>query len=141
MKNTLKNIIQSLRKIETRWITIFLPVLLLGIFFFCMTLNNVFTETYDLDRFNKSKETIRSPITIENEEETNRKTKETYQSYEDRYTSQYEITEEQIAYVNEIFDAVTNMEEEQEKEKNDDKLSNQEKVQHLKQILSEDITE
>ncbi|HLR03851.1 MAG TPA: HDIG domain-containing protein [Virgibacillus sp.] len=141
MKNTLKNIIQSLRKIETRWITIFLPVLLLGIFFFCMTLNNVFTETYDLDRFNKSKETIRSPITIENEEETNRKTQETYQSVEDRYTIQDEITEEQISYVNEIFDAVTNMEEEQEKEKNDDKLSNQEKVQHLKQILSEDITE
>src|SRR5699024_5426055 len=142
MKNIFTKIIQSLRKIETRWITIFLPVLLLGIFFFCITLNNVYTETYDIDRFNKAKETIRSPITIENEEETKRKTQETYQSVEDRYTIQEEITKEQVSYVSEIFDAITKLEEEESKEKDEEnKPSSQEKVQHLKQILSSDITE
>src|SRR5699024_2902222 len=140
MKNIFTKIIQSLRKIETRWITIFLPVLLLGIFFFFITLNNVYTETYDIDRFNKARETIRSPITIEDEEETNRKTQETYQSVEDRYTIQEEITEEQVSYVSEIFDAITKLEEEEGKKK-DSELSSQEKVQHLKQILSSDITE
>src|SRR5699024_9750163 len=51
-----------------------------------------------------------------------------------------EITEEQVSYVSEIFDAITKLEEEEGKKK-DSELSSQEKVQHLKQILSSDITE
>src|SRR5699024_10510024 len=71
----------------------------------------------------------------------NRKTQETYQSVEDRYTIQEEITDEQISYVDEIFDAITKLEEEEKNAEDSDKLSSQEKVQHLKQILSSEITE
>lgn len=136
---------------ENKWIFILLPVCLLSIFFFFVTLNNVHTDTYDIERFNNARETIRSPITIENEQETERKTRETVQSIEDRFDVSNEITEERIEYVNEIFDAVSTLEKEDKKDTNDNKiddedkqtvpLTNLEKVQRLKQILSPGITE
>lgn len=123
---------------------------LLGVFFVALTLNNVYTETYDIERFNRAKETIRSPITIENETETRRKVRETVQSLEDRYDVQEDVLDEQTEYIHEIFDAITKLEEETvEKVKNDDKkdeekmaevsLTDPEKVLRLNQILSSEI--
>lgn len=128
---------------------------LLGAFILTLTLSNVYTEIYDIERFNRAKETIRSPITIENEPETRRKVRETIQSIEDRYDIQEDILEEQTEYVREIFDAITKLEEEKVLEKNEDKtdktddkktgrtieapLSDQEKVRRLNQILSSEI--
>ncbi|PAV29030.1 hypothetical protein CIL05_13705 [Virgibacillus profundi] len=132
---------------KNKYIYILLPVTILAVFFFFVTLNNVHTETYELERFNSAKETIHSPITIENEQETERKTRETVQSVEDRYNISNEITDERVAYINEIFDAIAKLEEENtnNEESGDDNtaepLSNQEKVQQLKQILSPEITE
>ena len=134
----------SLKK-KHGWIFILLPVLLLGIFFFFIMLNNVHTETYDIERFSNANATIRSPITIENEKETKRKTRETVQSVQDRYDISNEVTNEQISYVEELFDAVTKLEEKLVvTDKTSDTvqapLTDQEKVTHLKQILSEEIS-
>ncbi|MBT2214499.1 HDIG domain-containing protein [Virgibacillus dakarensis] len=140
----------SLLNFNSRWITIVIPVILLGIFFFLVTVNNVFTETFNIERFSNARETIRSPITIENELETERKTRETVQSVEDRYDISKEITDEQLGYVNEIFDAITKLEEENadtensaDTDKNDKavQLTTPEKVQKLENILSPEITE
>ncbi|WP_404453050.1 HDIG domain-containing protein [Virgibacillus necropolis] len=144
----LRNIMKSLVALKTKWISIVFPMLVLGILIFLMTINNVHTETYDIERFSNAKETIRSPITIENEQETKRKTRETLQAVNDRYNISKEINEEQINYIIEIFDAIAKVEEKkpmdvQASEKNDGAiiLSSQEKVQLLQQILSSEIVD
>lgn len=144
----LQKFVSSLLMIRTKWLAIFLPAVFLGIFFFLVTVNNVFTETYDIDRFNSAKDTIRSPITIENEQETKRKTRETVQSVEDRFNVSAEITQERVEYVEEIFDAIAKLDNEntgnvlESATINNVKLvTSKEKVQRLKQILSPEITE
>src|SRR5699024_6533983 len=74
----------------------------------------------------------------------------TVQSVGDRYAIVDDITEEQIKYLEEIFDAVDKIYEEnetKEAEKTDDKdenlspLSNEEMVYELKEVLSSEITD
>lgn len=135
--------------IKSKWFTIILPLFILGCFVLLVTVNNVYTKTYDIDRFNRSKETIRSPITIENETETKRKTRETVQSVEDRYDISDEITEERINYIEEIFDAIAKLEEvsddndeaEMEESEVDDDLplTKREKILRLREVLSSEI--
>ncbi|MEN1969364.1 HDIG domain-containing metalloprotein [Lentibacillus sp. N15] len=147
MKKTIRYFWSSLRKTKSRWLTIAIPVSILGIIFFFVTVNNVFTQTYNIERFAIAKETIRSPITIENEQETKRKARETVQSVDDRYEISKEITDEQIGYVNELFDAIKKLDEENKKDgkasNNDEEegLSTPEKVQKLSNVLSPGITE
>ncbi|MGM8213524.1 HD family phosphohydrolase [Virgibacillus sp. W0430] len=128
--------------VQSKIVTVFLPMLLLGIFFFFITLNNVYTETYDIERFNRAKETIRSPITIENAVETERKTRETVQAVTDRYDISQEVTDERIEYIEELFDAVDQLDKEYENDNDDHSFhSTEEKLQHLNQVLSIEITE
>ncbi|WP_404453491.1 HD family phosphohydrolase [Oceanobacillus kapialis] len=135
---------QNLRK---NWLLVFISTLFIGLFFFFITWGNIHTETYNIERFTNANETIRSPINIENEQETQRKTRETVQSVEDRFNISEEITNERLAYANEIFEAISKLEEEElasEEESNDATrlpVTTQEKVQRLKQILSDEITE
>ncbi|MFZ3578643.1 HD family phosphohydrolase [Virgibacillus sp. DJP39] len=144
----LRNRLKSFFTHKTKWIPIIFPMLVLGVLFFLMTLNNVHTETYNIERFSSANETIRSPITIQNEQETKRKTREAVQAVDDRYNVSTEINEEQINYINEIFDAVAKVEEKksieiQSSENNNEGmiLGSQEKVQLLQQILSSEIVE
>jgi len=81
---------------RTNFFLIFIAVLLQGIFFFFITLNNVYTETYDLQRFTTANTTIRSPITIENEQETERMTREAVQQVDDRYSISDQVINERI---------------------------------------------
>ncbi|WP_269412164.1 HD family phosphohydrolase [Lentibacillus daqui] len=143
MKNTIRNLISSFRSTRSKWLTIVIPIIVLGILFFSLTVNNVFTPTYDIDRFGIAKETIRSPITIENKQETERKTRDTVQSVNDRYETSKEITNEQIGYVNELFDAVKKLDKKKDGKDSqaDDELTTREKVQKLSNVLSPEITE
>src|SRR5690625_1353217 len=120
---------------------IVIPVILLVLFFSIMTMNNVFTETYDIEKFNRAKQTIRSPITIENEQETERKMRETVQSVEDRFSISQEITKERLEYIDEIFDAIVKLEEEIEQTGEDEEMTEADRLKHLKEILSSDITD
>ncbi|WP_077327045.1 HD family phosphohydrolase [Virgibacillus siamensis] len=140
MKKFLHNFIH----LQPKWVMIILALILLGAFFFLMTVNNVYTETYNIERFSDAKETIRSPITIENKQETKRKTRETVQAVEDRYNISTEITKERLSYIGEIFDAIAKVEKDTSVngiENSDSLVSSQEKVQQLKQILSPEITD
>src|SRR5690625_7274709 len=97
--------LQNLFNSKSKWITILFPFILLGVFFYLMTMNNVYLKTYEIEKFNRAAETIRSPISVENEAETERKTRETVLSVSDRYTIMEEIIEEKISYIEELFDA------------------------------------
>lgn len=144
------NKIFSIFNHKSKWVAVFLPIFILGVFFFFITMNNVYSQTYDVERFDRAKETIRSPITMENEVETERKMRETVLSVGDRYTILEEITEEQLNYLNEIFDAVDTLTNEPKvkKGKNDkedeepvEQLTYEEIVYQLQEILSSEITD
>ncbi|WP_096270620.1 HD family phosphohydrolase [Paucisalibacillus globulus] len=143
--SSFKNLIAYLIKLRTKWVRILVPVIALGLYFFILTFNNVYTETYDIEPLTTSRETIRSPITIENEQETDRKTREAVQAVEDRFDISTNIAEEQIGYINEIFTAVDKLEAESLIEDENEgvpvQLTNREKVQRLKELLSNSITE
>src|SRR5690625_4612616 len=127
---------------QSIWFVIVIPVLLLTIFFYLISLNNVYVKTYDIERFNRAKETIRSPITIENEAETERKMRETVLAVGDRYTTLEEITEEQLKYVEEIFAAVNNvLKVNLPAENNEKQLTNEELLIDLREHLSSDVSE
>lgn len=142
----------SFFKRQSRWMMVILPSIIIGVFLFLMMLNNVYSRTYEIERFNHSKDTIRSPITIENEPETERKTRESVQSVEDKYTTEKDITEEQVHYIDEIFDAIDSFTKDNKKEKSkkeenssenntDEKLNSEEIVSQLNDILSKEITD
>ncbi|WP_174613844.1 HD family phosphohydrolase [Virgibacillus ihumii] len=140
----MKKLLQHLLHIQPKWMVIVAAMILLGVFFFAMTVNNVYTETYNIERFSEADDTIRSPITIENNSETARKTRETVQSVEDRYNISTEITKERLSYVKEIFEAVVKVEDEafkSGKTNPETSISSQEQVERLEQILSPEITE
>lgn len=137
----MRNFIKQLTKERSIWLAVILPALALGLFFYLITMNNVYPKTYDIERFNRAKETIRSPITIENGVETERKMRETVLSVGDRYSTVPEITEEQLNYVEEIFAAVDNVMNADEKDdKEAENVSYEEMAFHLQEILSPEIT-
>ncbi|HLR71938.1 MAG TPA: HD family phosphohydrolase [Pseudogracilibacillus sp.] len=151
MKKWFRNIISFLDP-TSKWMAVFLPTLVLGVVFFLFTMNNVYSQTYDLDRFDRAKETIRSPITVENEAETDRKMRETVLSIGDRYSTLDEITEEQINYIEEIFAAVDTLKDSTNKStqnENDsegdgaenDELDYDEMLHQLQEALSPEITD
>jgi len=126
-------------------LAITIPLVILAVFFFFITVNNVYTKTYDIERFNRAKETIHSPITIEHESETDRKVRESVQSVEDRFDVSDDLTEERLDYIEEIFEITKKMSEEQAKDATSetdesDGNSNKELLTQLKQVLSSDIT-
>ena len=142
----------SLFNSNSKWVTVILPSIILGVFFYLITLNNVYTKTYDIERFSRANETIRSPITIEDEVETERIMRETVLAVGDRYAIVDDITEEQINYIEEIFDAIDTLTTEEEteesanNEKEEDKgddapLSDEELIFQLQEILSSEITD
>src|SRR5699024_9164257 len=110
-------------------------------FFYFISIHNVYSQTYDIERYNRAKETIRSSITIENEEETERKIRETVQAVGDRYTTLEEITTDKEGYIKEIFDAIDSITNTSKEKKAEDEWSNEEKVNQLQEILSDEITE
>lgn len=141
--NKISRIIKVLSQI--RWLTIILPMMILGVFIFLMTIKNLYTETYDIEKFAQAKETIRSPVTIENKQETNRKVREAISAVEDQYSIDEEISEERINYIEELFDALTKIEEEsKEQAVTDDLLPNlatdRDKILRLGELLSDEIS-
>jgi len=130
---------------QIRWLTIILPMLLLGVFIFLVSVNNIHTETYDIEKFAQTKETIRSPITVENKVETNRKIRDAISAVEDHYLIDDDISEERMNYVEELFDALEKLEEEAEYQSEEDDLlpnlaTDRDKVLRLGELLSDEIS-
>ncbi|MFD1018796.1 HD family phosphohydrolase [Thalassobacillus hwangdonensis] len=142
MKNSNKKRIKSYFSRYQSMVRLLIPSLIAGVFFFLFTLSNVFTQTYDLELFSTAQETIRSPITIEDKESTEREIREASQSVQDRFSTSVAVTQERIAYIDEIFDALKNIESNEQAEDADEpkNLSTLDKTQRLQQLLSKEIT-
>lgn len=137
MKTKWKNVF-PIDRFKNKVIGIVSSIILMGIIFFLFMLSNVYTETYDIERFNNAQETIRSPITIEDTEETEERRREAIQAVEDRYYISTETTEERIGYIEELFDAIATIKAEETP--NDEQGETiEQNVQDLQQILSSKI--
>ncbi|WP_101844323.1 HD family phosphohydrolase [Halobacillus sp. Marseille-P3879] len=106
--------------------------LFIGLFFFILSFSNVHTETYNLEKFSTAEKTIHSPITIENEKKTEQRIRKATQDVDDRYQVSDTITEERLSYIEEIFEAV--------EEVNEEEASTGQKMAQLQSLLSENIT-
>src|SRR5699024_8310261 len=138
----MRRIIQYLSEQKSIWLVIILPVVLLTLFFYLISLNNVYVKTYDIERFNRAKETIRSPITVENEAETERKMRETVLAVGDRYTTLEEVTDEQLKYIEEIFAAVNNVLKSKESENEiENQMTDAELLIQLREHLSKEVSD
>ncbi|MFB1050779.1 HD family phosphohydrolase [Paraliobacillus sp. JSM ZJ581] len=135
MKEKWGNIFQSIGSLN-KPMSMILSSFLIGGLFFIFMLSNVFTETFEIERFNNAKETIRSPITIEDKKETEQRRREAIQSVKDRYYISTDTIDERMGYIEELFDAIATIKSNQSEEK-EESLSDH--VQDLQQILSSEI--
>ncbi|WP_245833093.1 HD family phosphohydrolase [Oceanobacillus timonensis] len=126
----------SFFKNRRKYFIAIIPALIIGVIVFITLLDNVRTNTYDIQRFAISEETIRSPITIEDEQETDHRIREAVNAVPDRYSISDEVTEERLNYINEIFEAIITIKEEYNEESEE---SYQEEVTELRSLLSEEI--
>ncbi|WP_234987368.1 HD family phosphohydrolase [Halolactibacillus halophilus] len=97
----LERIIKSYQHIII-WVTL----IFIGIGLFLLLVSNVYTETFEIERFSQAQETIQSPITIEDTKETERLQREAVQAVGDRYEVLHSITSEQLALIEDIFEAI-----------------------------------
>ncbi|KAB8128731.1 HDIG domain-containing protein [Gracilibacillus oryzae] len=121
------------------WLRYLITAILCTAIFFSLTYSNVYMEAYDIEKFSSAKETIRSPITVENTKETERRIREAVQSVEDHYEISTDVTEEQVASVNEIFEVIEKIESEDlEKVLSKSTITVTDKVNYLKQLVEEE---
>ncbi|MGV2622139.1 UNVERIFIED_CONTAM: HDIG domain-containing protein [Halobacillus marinus] len=112
-----------------------LLALVVAAFFFILAIPNIQTQTYNLEKYGTAPETIRSPITIENEQKTDQQIREVTRAVDDRYTVSEDITEERISMIEEIFDVV-----EETGAEGDDAAGKEEQLRKVQALLSDEIT-
>ncbi|MGP4061670.1 HD family phosphohydrolase [Halobacillus sp. H74] len=122
-------------RLHSSKVVLALPALVVAVFFFVLAASNVHTQTYSLEKYSTAPETIRSPITIENEKKTEQQIREVTQSVDDRYSISEDITEERVSMVREVFEVVKETEYDAEEQS-----STGEQLLKVESLLDEDIT-
>ncbi|CAM3811235.1 HD family phosphohydrolase [Mesobacillus zeae] len=88
---------------------------LLGMIMFFAMYSNVKPEKLDLSLFSVADKTIRSPITVEDRAQTEKKRKEAVDQVEDVYILKKEYTQNRVDLLNSIFDSVSEVDDEANK--------------------------
>ncbi|MBO1626493.1 HDIG domain-containing protein [Bacillus cereus] len=116
--------------------------ILLGAVLFFALMNNVKPEQLDVKMLSISKQTIHSPIKIEDKVTTDRKKREAAQKIEDQYTYRSEYKQNKVDIVNSVFDAIKEVEAETKPAGPDEqkKISAAERLEKLKKKLPADLT-
>ncbi|WLR46231.1 HDIG domain-containing protein [Halobacillus litoralis] len=112
-----------------------LPALTVAVFFFALAIPNVYTQTYELEKYSTAPETIRSPITIENKQKTEQQLRAVTQAVEDQYTISEDIAEERLSMISEIYDVV------EETKSQGENLTNEEQVTMIESLLTDELSE
>ncbi|NMD70662.1 HD family phosphohydrolase [Bacillus sp. DNRA2] len=119
---------------------------ILGLILFVSMYSNVKPEKLDLTLFSVADQTIRSPITVEDKESTERKRKEALNNVQDVYILKKEYTQNRVDLITSIFDSVSEVKEdiadEMAKAENTDKAEPPVSVQleKVKQKLTDNET-
>lgn len=152
---------QQLTKIRNLLDVTFFRVLLfliMGLILFVAMYSNVKPEKLDLKLFSVATEAIRSPVTIEDKESTDRKREAAEEQVKDVYVLKKEINENRVDLITSIFNSAADLNKELEADINEefevndtgesetqsktesDSLSVSDKVTMLKERLSEDVS-
>ncbi|MEH7443109.1 HD family phosphohydrolase [Bacillus sp. JJ1122] len=103
--------------------------LLIGIVMYSAMYSNVKPEKLNLELFSVAEQTIRSPITIEDKESTEKSRREAVEQVKDIYSVKKEYTQNRVDLVTSIFDSVSEVNDEAEEkinQKKKDALDNNE---------------
>ncbi|WP_144569200.1 HD family phosphohydrolase [Bacillus pseudomycoides] len=116
--------------------------ILLGAVLFFALMNNVKPEQLDVKMLSISKQTIHSPIKIEDKVTTDRKKREAAQKVEDQYTYRSEYKQNKVDIVNSVFLAIKEVEADTKAAGPDEqkKISAAERLEKLKKKLPTDLT-
>jgi cyclic-di-AMP phosphodiesterase PgpH len=125
--------------------------LILGIVMFLSMYSNVKPEKLNLTLFSIAGQTIRSPITVEDKMNTERKKQEAVDQVQDVYTVKKEYTQNQVDLITSIFDSITEVNSELEEElkevDEDSEVSKtpaqvlNEKLTRVKAMLTSEVTD
>lgn len=150
----MSNIQKSLANIKKLLDITFFKVLLfiiVGLFLYGAMYSNVKPEKLDLTLFSISDKTVRSPVTVEDKESTERKRKDAEEQVQDVYTLKKEYTQNRVDLISSIFQSVLDVNEgestelDKEDKKEEETRQNRppslaEKVRALKDRMTEDVT-
>ncbi|PEY44370.1 hypothetical protein CN354_00720 [Bacillus cereus] len=116
--------------------------ILLGAVLFFALMNNVKPEQLDVKMLSISKQTIHSPIKIEDKVTTDRKKREAAQKVEDQYTYRSEYKQNKVDIVNSVFGAIEEVDGETKSGSPDEQktISAAERLEKLKKKLPTDLT-
>ncbi|AIK36921.1 HDIG domain protein [Bacillus pseudomycoides] len=116
--------------------------ILLGAVLFFALMNNVKPEQLDVKMLSISKQTIHSPIKIEDKVTTDRKKREAAQKVEDQYTYRSEYKQNKVDIVNSVFLAIKEVEADTKAVGPDEqkRISAAERLEKLKKKLPTDLT-
>jgi len=125
--------------------------LLIGIALFFTMFSNVKPEKLIVNLFTVADQTIRSPITIEDKESTEKKKEDSKNQVQDVYVVNKEIAQNRVDLISSIFDSVSEVNHEVEKELNEQKKKQEEsgavsepsaaeKLTLLKKKLTDNVT-
>ncbi|CAI9388560.1 HD family phosphohydrolase [Niallia sp. Sow4_A1] len=89
---------------------------LIGVILFFTLYGNVKPEKLNVQLFSVADQTIRSPITVEDKESTEKKKEEAKNQVQDVYVVNKEIAQNRVDLISSIFDSVTEVNNEVEKE-------------------------
>ncbi|WP_174730165.1 HD family phosphohydrolase [Mesobacillus harenae] len=145
---------QQLIKIRNLLNNTFFKILLfliVGVCLYGAMYTNVKPEKLNLSLFSVAEKTIRSPITVEDRESTEKKRREALDSVKDVYILKKEYTQNQVDLMTSIFDSVSEVNEEAAQQtneqaetgaagQNEDTVSKDEKLSMLKTRLTEKVT-
>ena len=115
---------------------------------FASMYGNVKPTKLDVEKFSIAEETIRSPITIEDKEQTEKKKHEAVNQVKPQYVMKHEYAQNRVDLISSIFQASIDLRKEWEKEKQDfEARSNREtewqerSVEEKTELLKERLTE
>ncbi|ARI77025.1 HD family phosphohydrolase [Halobacillus mangrovi] len=133
--NKISEFFTNLTIYRERTLLFILSVGIVTLFFF-LSLSNIYTPTYHLEKYNPAPETIRAPFTVENERKTEELIREATQAVEDRYTISEDIEAERIEIISEVFAGIKEV-----KSSSGEGASVEEELATLKSYLPDELTQ
>ncbi|MEM5598676.1 hypothetical protein AAHB53_24520 [Niallia circulans] len=139
------NVWQRMRNnlIKLMNITFFKIILfiLLGVILFFTLYGNVKPEKLNVQLFSVADQTIRSPITVEDKESTEKKKEEAKNQVQDVYVVNKEIAQNRVDLISSIFDSVTEVNNEVEKQMEEKRKKAEEEDKNKQSIKEPSVDE
>ncbi|NRG33636.1 HD family phosphohydrolase [Bacillus circulans] len=115
--------------------------MLLGVTLFFTLYGNVKPEKLNVQLFSVADQTIRSPITVEDKESTEKKKEEAKNQVQDVYVVNKEIAQNRVDLISSIFDSVTEVNNEVEKQMEEKRKKAEEEDKNKQSIKEPSVDE